>query len=102
MQDRLCGARGRQFAASMRVIAMIIECEIKRDSHWSIIGIDEALKESKGEAMRCTACHGRLHARKMHMDGTAAHFEHKIAHSGCKLMGYHRSPPATLHQAPLK
>jgi hypothetical protein len=58
------------------------ECEIRAGDQWITIGISEALQR-RGEDMRCPACHRRVDPHREYSDGARAHFEHRVAHSGC-------------------
>jgi len=78
---------------------IIVECEIKENGTWHVIGIDDAL-ERRGDTMRCIACHGPVRPHKKYSDGARAHFEHMVQHTGCKISSAFGGAPS-LHPAAL-
>lgn len=59
--------------------------QIKVDTVWLEINIEQALELPKGHLFRCLECHGRVIPSKEYSDGAAAMFSHATAHTGCSL-----------------
>jgi len=62
-----------------------VTCEVWRGNRWEEIDIDKALPIRSEYLMRCCECHGRVRAHRLADNGMRAHFEHRVAHSGCGL-----------------
>lgn len=68
------------------------KCELWRGDRWEEIDIDEALdiraktstRYRQKFPMRCCDCHGRVRAHKRANNDMRAHFEHLVAHEGCR------------------
>jgi hypothetical protein len=80
---------------------MILICQIKTGRQWDDLGVAEAL-ESNREEMRCPECHGPVCAHKEYNNGVAAHFEHKVAHKGCRLIPSNFNGHSSLHPGALE
>lgn len=65
-------------------MVLAVRCDVWRGDVWEEIGIDEALPIRSEYLMRCCECHGRVRAHKKANNGMRAHFEHRIAHKGCR------------------
>ena len=59
-------------------------CDVWRGNRWEEIDIDEALSIRSQYLMRCCECHGRVRAHREANNGMRAHFEHRLAHNGCR------------------
>lgn len=60
-------------------------CDVWRGNRWEEIDITEALPIRSEYLLRCCECHGRVRAHRQANNGMPAHFEHRVAHSGCGL-----------------
>jgi hypothetical protein len=58
-------------------------CEVNFKGHWVVKTIAEALRDHRGEMIRCVECHGRVTAVKTAKNGVRAHFNHAEKHKGC-------------------
>ena len=77
-------------------------CELYANKTWRLITIEKALTSYAERDLRCPECHGAVRAHRASKDGAmAAHFEHKIGHSGCSRGHYFDGTP-TLHPTPPK
>ncbi len=66
-------------------MVLAAECYVWRGGAWEKISIAEALPIRSEYLMRCCECHGRVRAHRLANNGMRAHFEHRVAHSGCGL-----------------
>lgn len=60
-------------------------CEVKVEDQWEKRTIDEVLRNDSSPHKRCPECHGQVGAHRLSNNGMPAHFEHRLAHKGCRL-----------------
>lgn len=73
-------------------MVLATECYVWRGDVWDKIGIAEALPIRSEFLMRCCECKGRVQPHREGNNGMQAHFEHRVAHRGCRLSTKYKGP----------
>ena len=60
-------------------------CEVRAGDGWEERDVLEVLTLDPRPAMRCPECWGGVRPHKEANNGMRAHFEHLVAHKGCRL-----------------